>query len=206
MAQGQTRMSAGRDTILNAIRSGRGEVKFIPIYRLPLSNEDPAERFAAKAAACVAGVHRIAGRDDVPETIFALLSAANAKLSLHLPVQSVLNDLPWQRAPGLTILREPPSGVDAAFACADYGIAETGTLVYLSSPKSPSSWHYRPGREIVLLDKSLILPRMEDLFARIKSLPATMNLVTGPSRTADIEQTIELGAHGPHALDILIAG
>jgi L-lactate dehydrogenase complex protein LldG len=205
MAQGQTPVSA-RDTILESIRRGRGAARDIPSYTLPNSNEDPVERFAAKATACVADVHRIAHRDDAPEAILALLSAAHAAPRLHLPAVSALNDLPWQRAPGLTILREPPSGEDAAFSMADYGVAETGTLVFLSGIKSLSSWHYRPGREIVLLERALILPRLEDVFARLASIPATLNLVTGPSRTADIEQTIELGAHGPRALDILLAG
>ena len=48
---------------------------------------------------------------------------------------------------------------------------------------------------------------MENALARIKAkgaLPHTINFVTGPSRTGDIEQTLELGAHGPKALAILI--
>jgi len=201
----QTQGEAGRDAILGSIRSGRGLARAIPSYPLPLSNEDPVERFAAKATACVARIHFIASRGDAPEAILAILSTANARLNLHLPAQSPLNELPWQRAPGLTIAREPPSGEDAAFSAADYGVAETGTLVFLSGARSLSSWHYRPGREIVLLERRLILPRLEDVFARVASMPATLNLVTGPSRTADIEQTIELGAHGPRALDILLA-
>jgi len=61
----------------------------------------------------------------------------------------------------------------------------------------------------VLLPKVCILPRFEDIIARLAPqgrMPATLNLITGPSRTADIEQTIELGAHGPRALHILIVG
>jgi L-lactate utilization protein LutC len=61
----------------------------------------------------------------------------------------------------------------------------------------------------VVLKRALIVPRLEDVieaFARNGTMPATVNLVTGPSRTADIEQTIERGAHGPRELCILIAG
>lgn len=199
-------MNEARNAILEAIRRGRGSARPIPDYRPPLSNEEPGTRFAEKAALCAAGIFHIASPSDAPETILALLSAAGAPLRLHLPETSPLNDLPWQRAAGLALSRQAPSGVDAAFSAADYGIAETGTLAFFSGPRSSSSWHYRPGREIVLLEKRLILPRMEDVFARIGEMPATLNFVTGPSRTADIEQTIELGAHGPRALDILIAG
>jgi L-lactate dehydrogenase complex protein LldG len=198
-------VSASRDSILASIRHRRGSSHLVPAYSLPLSNEDPLERFAAKATASIADVHRIASRDDAPEAILALLSAAGARVRLHIPKQSLLNDLPWQRAPGLTRTAEPPSGEDTAFAAADYGIAETGTLVFFSGPRSLSSWHFRPGREIVLLARSLILPRLEDVIARLSAMPTTLNLVTGPSRTADIEQTIELGAHGPRSLHILIA-
>jgi len=199
-------VSASRDAILQAIRSGRGNARLASAYALPLCNEDPLECFLAKAKAAVAEVHRVASREDAPEAILALLSAAKAPSRLHIPARSWLNDLAWHRAPGLTRSAEPPSGEDAAFSAADYGIAETGTLVFFSGPKSLSSWHFRPGREIVLLEHPLILPRLEDIIARMAAMPATMNLVTGPSRTADIEQTIELGAHGPRSLDILIAG
>jgi len=198
--------AAARDAILQTIRSGRGPAQPVPPYMLrPLTN-DALSLFATKAQAAVASVHRIASPNEAPEAILALLSGANAPLRVHIPSDSLLNALPWRRAAGLSLSSKPPTGVDAAFSAAHYGIAETGTLVFLSGPRTPSSWHYRPGREIVLLDRTLILPRLEDMIARLSSIPATLNLVTGPSRTADIEQTIELGAHGPRALDILLSG
>jgi len=137
------------------------------------------------------------------------MAANQLQPRLHLPSTSPLQALPWHRAPGLKIAPEPPSGNDSALSQADYGIAETGTLVFLSGPQSASSWHFRPGCEFVLLPRYGIVPRFEDIIMRIKALgrmPATLNLITGPSRTADIEQTIELGAHGPRAIHILIAG
>ena len=60
----------------------------------------------------------------------------------------------------------------------------------------------------MLVMRDSILPRFEDIVAVLAAeprMPATLNLVTGPSRTADIEQTIELGAHGPREVHILIA-
>jgi L-lactate dehydrogenase complex protein LldG len=206
MAQGEEEMTDSRNTILDALRKGKGPGGSAPAYALPLSNEDPVARFIAKAKASVAQVQLIFSPDDVPEAIFALLAAAGAKPQLHIPAVSPLNNLPWQRAPGLALSDAPPSGEDAAFSAADFGIGETGTLVFCSGTESPSSWHYRPGREIVLLHRAQILPRFEDVIARLTPLPATVNLVTGPSRTADIEQTIELGAHGPRSLHILLAG
>ena len=128
---------------------------------------------------------------------------------LHIPENSPLNALPWERAPELKLSTAPPNGNACSLAAADYAIAETGTLVFLSGPHSPSSWHFRPGCEFALVERAAILPRLEDILTRLASaspMPATLNLVTGPSRTADIEQTIELGAHGPRDVHILIAG
>jgi len=184
-------------------------MKPVPDYILPAWTADAAAHFIGKSKASVADVHEIAAPEEAPEAILAILTGAGLAPRLHLPAHSPLNALSWQRAPGLAVVQGLPSGDDNAFSGADYGIAETGTLVFLSGPQSASSWHFRPGREFVLLRRSSILPRFEDIIALLSAegrMPATLNLVTGPSRTADIEQTIELGAHGPRAVHILIAG
>lgn len=202
-------MSSARDAILATLAKSRGHEKSVPDYALPGWTNDAPGHFIAKAKASVAEVHTIAAAEDAPETILSVLAMNGLPSRLHLPKMSPLNTLPWHRAPGLSIVSEPPSGNDSAFSGADYGIAETGTLVFLSGAQSASSWHFRPGREFVLLSKAWILPRFEDVIARLAPqgrMPATLNLITGPSRTADIEQTIELGAHGPRAIHILIVG
>lgn len=202
-------MSAAREAILRAIATGRGTAKSVPDYALPAWSADTGAHFIAKAKASVAEIHEIASPDDAPETIMSILSTTGLPARLHIPPVSPLNTLPWHRTPGLAIVSEPPGGNDSGFSLAAYGIAETGTLVFFSGPRSPSSWHFRPGREFVLLPRGGILPRLEDVIALLTEqghVPATLNLITGPSRTADIEQTIELGAHGPRALNILIAG
>jgi L-lactate utilization protein LutC len=113
-------------------------------------------------------------------------------------------DADW--GPALSITTTPPGPDDAALTRAPCAIAETGTLVYPSGSKEPASWHFRPGLEIAVLKAGDIVSHMEDALARVKAagMPATLNFVTGPSRTGDIEQTLELGAHGPKAVAILI--
>ena len=202
-------MTSARETILENLLRGRSERREPPPYALPPFPEDPVSHFIAKARASVADVREIAAVEEAPAVIQAILSAAGLPLRLHIPAVSPLRSLPWNSAPQLEISHEAPGGADAAFSAADYGIAETGTLAFLSGPHGPSSWHFRPGREIVLILRPCILPRLEDVIALLRaggSMPATLNLVTGPSRTADIEQTIELGAHGPCAAHILVAG
>lgn len=202
-------MNPARDIILQAIGKRRSATPPMPDYALPAWTAEIVSHFIVKAKASVALVHEIAALEDAPATISSIMTAAELAPRLHVPANSPLHALPWHRAPGLTLSPAPPTGDDSAFAAADYGIAETGTLVFFSGPRSPSSWHFRPGREFVLVPRASILPRFEDvigLLAAERKMPATLNLITGPSRTADIEQTIELGAHGPREVHILIAG
>jgi L-lactate dehydrogenase complex protein LldG len=198
-------MSA-REAILAAVR-GRAAPVTRSLYRHPRIG-DPAERFVAAARASYAQLHAAASLDSVPQAIMALLAAASAAPVLHVPEGSRLWSLPWHRAPGLALSPAPPSGEDAALAAADFGIAETGTLAFLAGPAKASSWHFLPGREIALVERASIVPTLEDVFAVLtaRAIPSTLNLVTGPSRTADIEQTIERGAHGPRAVDIIVIG
>jgi len=210
MAQAPERtiVSDARRAILELIASRRATATTVPDYELPVWTADPVAHFIAKAKASVAKVHELTDMQDAPARILSILTQSNAPRRLHLPDCSRLLDLPWSSAPGLEISSTPPTGEDNALAAADYAIAETGTLVFCSSARSASSWHFRPGREFALLQRAEILPRLEDVIRalRAQNMPATLNLVTGPSRTADIEQTIELGAHGPRELHILLVG
>jgi len=199
---------SGRDLILERVRKGRGEVQPPTPYAHPVRTNDLSALFIEKAKASIARVTEIGSAEDAPSAIWAIVSAAQSAARVHIPSESNLRQLPWHRAPGLSLSPAAPSGEDTSFSAADYAIAETGTLAFLSGPRTPSSWHFLPGREIVLLRREMIVPRLEDLFAlmRREKMPATLNFVTGPSRTADVEQTIELGAHGPREVHILVAG
>jgi L-lactate dehydrogenase complex protein LldG len=200
-------LNQGRDIILQSLSKARRTQEMPPAMTLPAS-ADPRRDFIAKAKYSAAQLHEISSTEDAPALIATVLRAAGAPLRLHIPLVSPLNSLPWDGAAELIISAEPPGGDQSALSAADYGIAETGTLVFLSGPRTPSSWHFRPGREFVLIANSKIVPRFEDVIAGIAlaSIPATINLITGPSRTADIEQTIEMGAHGPREIHILILG
>ncbi|MDX1401836.1 MAG: LUD domain-containing protein, partial [Kiloniellales bacterium] len=107
---------------------------------------------------------------------------------------------------------EGPARADdgASLSPAFAGVAETGTLMLHSGEKIPTTLNFLPDDHIVLLKASRIVAGYEDgwdlLRAQSKDglLPRTVNFITGPSRTADIEQKIELGAHGPRRLHILL--
>ena len=199
-------MSA-RDDILGAIRARPASAAVRPAaYDPPANDGDAIERFSQLATRAAAEVRVLDSEADIPGAVAEILRARNLPAEIHLPPGAALGDLEWQRASGLTLKTSPPGPDDAAVTRAPFGIAETGTLAYPSAKAEPASWHFRPGLEIAVLKAGDILPHMETVLARVKAkgMPATLNFVTGPSRTGDIEQTLELGAHGPKVLAILI--
>jgi L-lactate dehydrogenase complex protein LldG len=200
-------MSA-RDDILNAIRSQRVKSSQRPAqYRPPAPPADLVGEFTQRAEAVNAEVRLIDGTADIPAAIADLLRAKNLPAVIHLPPDAALANLNWESAPGLTLTRQAPGPDDTALAFAPFGIAETGTLTYPAGNAQPASWHFRAGFEIAVLRAADILPHMENALGHIKlagALPHTINFVSGPSRTGDIEQTLELGAHGPKSLAVLI--
>jgi len=195
---------SARDDILSAIRDRRMTSAPRPApYTAPIPASDLTALFAERAQSANADVRMLDSAADIPAAIADILRARNLPAVVHLAPESLLGNLAWRSAPGLTVERSDPGPDDAALARADYAIAETGTLAYLAGYGAPASWHFRPGLEIAIIDAGAILPHLENVLAR-GALPHTVNLVTGPSRTGDIEQTLELGAHGPKALAILI--
>ncbi|MGD0865152.1 MAG: LUD domain-containing protein [Rhizomicrobium sp.] len=199
---------SSRDEILSAIRLRRVRNETRPASYHPASIDgDLIAQFAKRAASQAADVRRLSSMDDVPAAVADILRGRNMQAVIHLPPGSPGDQLPWQSAPGLTREAAPPGPDDAALAIAPFAIAETGTLAYTSAIDAPASWHFRAGLEIAVLRADSILPHLEEVIAKVKArgeFPRTVNLVTGPSRTGDIEQTLELGAHGPKALAILI--
>ena len=198
---------SSRETILKEIADRRLRRAPEPEpYHAPLEKSDPVAMFAERAAWAQTQVKILDRMADVPAAIAELLRAKNLAASVHLPSDAELNALPWGNT--LTVKTDPPGPDDTAVAIAPFAIAETGTLAYAARANSPASWHFRPGFEIAVLRANTIQPQMENVLARIKEtmgpIPHTINFVTGPSRTGDIEQTLELGAHGPKSLAVLI--
>jgi L-lactate dehydrogenase complex protein LldG len=191
-------MSA-RDDILASIRMRtRPKAPKPPAYRAPTIASDLVASFARKAGAVSADVRMLESEAEIPNAVAELLRDRNLAARIHLAPGSDLAGVDWQ----LSVERSPPGPDDATVTRAPSGIAETGTLVQPAREASPASWHFRPGFEIAILRAGDIVAHLEDV--KLGALPATVNLITGPSRTGDIEQTLELGAHGPKALAVLI--
>jgi L-lactate dehydrogenase complex protein LldG len=87
-------------------------------------------------------------------------------------------------------------------------IAETGTLMLLSSPQTPATVSLLPETHVAIVTADKIVATMEDAWARLRThtgfMPRAVNFISGPSRTADVEQTVTLGAHGPRNVLIVL--
>jgi L-lactate dehydrogenase complex protein LldG len=172
----------------------------------PRSDWDPLARFRERATSLASTVEVVGALAGVPSAVAAYLRA-NA-----LPTQAVvwpaLTALDWQgngiAAQARRVREEDMVGITGAF-CA---IAETGTLMLVSGPETPAALSLLPETHIAVVAASRIVKGMEEgwalLRAELGAMPRAVNFVSGPSRTADIEQTINLGAHGPYRVHVLI--
>lgn len=158
-----------------------------------------------------ATVVRLRNEAEVPQAVADYLKGENLPPRLRLAPRGDLRALPWGSQPLLEITEgraeEPDAtSITGAFA----GIAETGTLMMASGPEAPVTLNFLPENHIVVLRASQVVGAYEEAWTRLRQrygpgvMPRAVNMITGPSRTGDIEQTIQLGAHGPRRLHVLL--
>jgi L-lactate dehydrogenase complex protein LldG len=97
--------------------------------------------------------------------------------------------------------------VDASVTSAQAGMADTGTLVLIPGPHEPRTLSLVPPVHVAVLMASQLyasLPAAVLALAPERDMPANLLLVTGPSKTSDIQQTLAFGAHGPKELVIVL--
>jgi L-lactate dehydrogenase complex protein LldG len=200
-------LSAERRTQLEAGLS-RPQRNPIPA-RSQLSHPEQIELFVKMAQEAAATVQRVTAADEVPAAIAEFILRHNLPSDIVLAPAAELNTLPWEAQERLHIQRRKAQNGDRVSVTPVFaGIAETGTLMLLSGAQSPTTLNFLPDVHIALLHAKDIVGPYEDAWDRLrqqqKNLPRTVNLITGPSRSADIEQTLQLGAHGPVQLHIVL--
>lgn len=165
--------------------------------------------FAEMAAGVMADLRRLERMDEVPGAVATYLREHNLPQKLVLAPEPFLDAAGWDSQPLLRVRRgtaddEDQVGVTLAVA----GVAETGTLMLASAPERPSLLAYLPETSIVVMPADWIEGAYEQAWESVRAMPGgvprSVNFITGPSRTADIAQKLELGAHGPKRLLILI--
>jgi L-lactate dehydrogenase complex protein LldG len=107
---------------------------------------------------------------------------------------------------GFIVHRGKAPTIDGAgISEAAYGLAATGSVVLLASPEEPRARSLLPSVHVTILREEHILPGLDELFAALGgALPSSVAIVTGPSRSADIEQRLTIGVHGPGEVHVVL--
>jgi L-lactate dehydrogenase complex protein LldG len=179
-------------------------------------NLAPRERialFAAMAEAAAGTVEKVPRAADVPAAVAAYLRAHNLPMLVRHGADAWLADMPWKRDGALDVTQGRADGSElVAVSHALTAIAESGTVVLVSGPDNPTTLNFLPDTHIVVVAAADIAGNYESAWRRLREtygagrMPRTVNLITGPSRSADIAQTLILGAHGPRRLHVIVVG
>jgi L-lactate dehydrogenase complex protein LldG len=168
--------------------------------------ENPLIRFINECARLKSTVDIVQGTELIPQALAGYLSQNELKMTVvGWPSLSNLN---W-KAVGIQYENRLACGEDMVGVTDSFcAIGETGTVLLLSSPTTPKLHALLPETHICIVSQQRIVATMEDAFQLLRdekgALPRSTFFISGPSRTADIEQTIVIGAHGPYRVHVLI--
>jgi L-lactate dehydrogenase complex protein LldG len=220
-------MSSSRDDIFGRVRSAlqRGKLpaettaalearvaaharNLVPARAASLDEAGRIDLFVAMAEEVQTSVARVTSDTDVPAEVARYLAAENLPAELVMAPDAALDTIPWHERPLLNIRRGRAEGGDqVSLTPCLAAIAETGTLMLTSAPGTPTTLNFLPDTHIVVLRAGQVVASYEDGWDLVRAngaMPRTVNLITGPSRTGDIEQRIQLGAHGPRRLHVVL--
>jgi L-lactate dehydrogenase complex protein LldG len=222
---------SGRDAIMAKVRAsigaGPGDAERLAVVEQRIANTSKGiipERgqlaadartklFVKQAEKVSASVKHVATIEEVPKAVSSYLRSKNLPASVRMGADKRLTKMPWADQKALEVLSGRSDGKDqVGVSHAFGGIAETGTLVMTSGKDNPSTINFLPEHHIVVIDAKDVDGDMEAVLAKVRKkfgkgvMPRTLNFITGPSRSGDIEQKIILGAHGPRALHIIVVG
>lgn len=173
----------------------------------PLPVDDVVALFVQRAQAMLSTVEPIAAAELLPQACWAVMKQQGLGTP-RVSVWPALSGLDWGNMDVPVEFGAPKGDELVTVSAVAHAVAETGTLVFASAPEQPASTHLLPETHFALVRQSQIVHTMEEVFERMRGkesgMPRALNFVSGPSRTADIEQTIVLGAHGPYRVHIFL--
>lgn len=200
--------------VRNALARSAGQpVEEPPPVRLTIPHIDLEARIASfreRLEALAGKVHRAASADDARRYVESVLAGR----------QAVASNAPILEESGIASLAGVESGITdrerlrllcASAPCgitgADYALAETGTLVMLSSAQEARMISLLPPVHIALVSRDRLLTGLDELLSVLPhpaEQSSSMVFITGPSRTADIEQILVRGVHGPGEIHVVV--
>jgi L-lactate dehydrogenase complex protein LldG len=218
-----------RDEILGRIRAATGRTGAVsadapppPEYanaslipaRATGTTAELTARFVEMATEAAATVDRVATPGEVGAAIAAWLTAANLPRGLVVAPDPAMDIYGLDAADSLTVQRRAATGADlVSVTPVRAGVAETGSLMVTAAPGTPYTLNFLPEIHIAVLHADQIVGGYEDAWAIVRrnnetgsDLPRTVTLITGPSRSSDIERTVTIGVHGPKQLHIVLVG
>jgi L-lactate dehydrogenase complex protein LldG len=209
--------ASDRTLIFDRLRqAGQGRIKALhpgkasPPKMGSLSGKKKIDRFVEQAVQQYATVDTLPSLDNLPEYLTKWLRQQN--LPQEIVIAPILEDLDWQDNPSIRIRTGAATTADMVGVSMAYGAAaETGTVMMISGENTPTTLNFVPDVEIIVLSKKDISAGMEGCWDQLRAyrdeigqMPRAVNYITGPSRTADVEATMVLGAHGPRRLHLLL--
>ena len=222
-----------RDAILGAIRRGlkrgslpadqqamlAGRLASHPRHLIParsrLPRPDQVALFIRNVEKEFGTAERVPDLGAIPAALAEYLAAQNLSPRFVLAPNPEFDGIPWAERPLLEMERRRAEATDQVSVQHGWaGIAETGTLMLPGGPHRPTTLNLLAETEVVVLRASAIVGAYEEAWDRLRAesrdarsggfMPRNIMFVTGPSRSADIEQTLELGAHGPRRLHVIL--
>jgi L-lactate dehydrogenase complex protein LldG len=204
-----------REHILHRVRTALGRSAGAPPgdpppVRLRIPEVDMEARIASMRTRIEALAGKTARTSD-PRSFAAEAIAGKTAVASNAPflAECGITALPGVRS-GITDrqeLRELCALVDIGITSADYALADTGTLVMIASPQEARLISLLPPAHLAVVPRDRILTGLDELFTVLPKPAETtssMVLITGPSRTADIEQILVRGVHGPGQITVVI--
>lgn len=173
----------------------------------PQWQEDLLSRFVQKVRQSAASCETVYSAEEIVKAVTTYLSAQSLGQELVVAGTPFLQQLNWPAT--LSFEMRAATTQDKVVLVEAYaGIAETGSIVMCSNSESPTSLNFLPDHFLCVVQRNNIVDYMEDIWLRLRSeggeLPRAINIITGPSRTADVEQIIQMGAHGPRKVHLLL--
>lgn len=175
-----------------------------------LTGEALRALFRTQAEATLATYAEVDDASGVPTAIADYLRNNNLPARVRMGDDLRLAAMPWQET-ALDVSKGRSDGHDLVAVNHAFGaVAETGTLAMTSGAENPTTLNFLPDYAIAVVSEKDITGDYEGLWDRLRTeygkglMPRTVNWITGPSRSGDIEQTILLGAHGPRSVHIVV--